>query len=96
LGYGKINRKTFHLLWIIPFAFLFLNYAFPQLFFLVVPNVTSALANFDLQFGTWRLVGRFGVTLLWYVLALKIQFGLLSTKSSGVAPQEDPPFKITT
>lgn len=95
LGYGKISRTTFHLLWIIPFAFLFFNYAFPQLFFLVDPNVMSAIANFDLQFGTWRLLGRFGVTLLWYVLALKILFSLLSTKPSGGAPQEDSRFKKT-
>jgi Gpi18-like mannosyltransferase len=93
LGYGKIGRKTFHLFWIIPLSFLFLNYAFPQLFFLIDQNVISTLANFDLQFGTWRLLGRFGVTLLWYVLALKILFDLLSTKSSGVAPQERPPLK---
>jgi hypothetical protein len=95
LGYGKIKRTTFHLLWIIPFAFLFLNYAFTQLFFLVDQNVILAIANFDLQFGTWRLLGRFGVTLLWYVLALRIQFDLLSTKPSAVAPQDESRFKIT-
>jgi hypothetical protein len=72
LGYGKIGMKTFHLGWIIPFAFVFLNYAFPQLFFLVYPQIMGSIAEFDVQFGTVRLIGRFIVTILWYIIAVKI------------------------
>ena len=33
LGYGKISDRLFHLSWILPLVFIFLNYSFPQLFF---------------------------------------------------------------
>jgi hypothetical protein len=81
-GYGKIGKSTMHLLWIIPFVFLFLNYAFPQLFFLVDPTVMSAIANFDLQWGTWRVLARFGLTILWLIFALKIGSVLLTKKNN--------------
>jgi hypothetical protein len=81
-GYGKIGKTTLHLLWIIPFVFLFLNYAIPQLFFLVDPTVMSAIANFDLQWGTWRVLARFGLTILWFILAIKIESDLLTKKNN--------------
>ncbi len=42
---GKINSRIFHLAWIVPFVFLFLNYAVPQLFFLVYPSIMSTMAR---------------------------------------------------
>jgi hypothetical protein len=71
-GSGKISPKNLHLAWIIPSVFLFFNYAVPQLFFLVYPPIMSAMAAFDVQFGTARFIARFAVTVLWYFLAVKI------------------------
>jgi Gpi18-like mannosyltransferase len=78
-GFGKINSKTLNLAWIIPFIFLFLNYAVPQLFFLVYPQIISAIGTFDLQIGISRVIARFAVTVLWYILALRILSQVLST-----------------
>ncbi len=71
-GAGKLSLKTVHLAWVIPFTFLFLNYAIPQLFFLVYPPIMTDIGTFDLQVGIWRLIARFAVTVLWYILAIKI------------------------
>jgi hypothetical protein len=78
LGFGRISKRTMHLAWIIPFVFMFLNLAFPQLFFLVTPQVVSAMEAFDAQFGVARLVSRFVITVAWYVFALKLLFQLFS------------------
>jgi hypothetical protein len=82
-GFGKISKKTIHLLWIIPFGFLFLNYAAPQLFFLVDPAVTSQIAAFNLQWGIWRVLARFGLTVLWFMFAIKIGSDLLTGKAGS-------------
>jgi hypothetical protein len=79
-GAGKINKKTVHLAWIIPFIFTFLNFAVPQLFFLVYPQIMPAMAAFDVQFGTARFVARFAVTVLWYILVVKILFSIIKEK----------------
>lgn len=81
-GSGKISSKNLHLTWIIPFIFLFLNYAVPQLFFLVYPPIIPAIGTFDLQIGIARLIARFAVTVLWYILALRILFQVFS-KNEG-------------
>ncbi len=72
VGFGVVRWRFFHLVWVVPFVFLFLNYAFPQLFFLVYPQVVPAIGRFDLQFGVSRLLARFAVTVLWYVVALRL------------------------
>ena len=77
VGSGKIGRRFFHLLWVVPFVFLFLNYAFPQLFFLVYPSIIPAIGAFDLHLGVSRLLARFAVTVVWYALALWILYVLL-------------------
>ena len=64
VGLGKMEKRVFHLFWIIPLVFLIINFAFPQLFFLIYPSVLDALAQFDLQFGITRLVARFFVAVL--------------------------------
>ncbi len=79
-GAGKLSSKTIHLAWVIPFIFLFLNYAIPQLFFLVYPPIISAIGTFDLHVGVWRLIARFIVTVLWYILAIKILGDVLRKK----------------
>jgi Gpi18-like mannosyltransferase len=79
-GSGKLSLKTIHLAWVIPFIFLFLNYATPQLFFLVYPPIMSAIGTFDLHVGVWRLIARFVVAVLWYILALKILGAVLRKK----------------
>jgi hypothetical protein len=82
VGFGAIGRRSFHLLWIIPFVFLFFNYAFPQLFFLVYPPIVPAIAAFDLQIGIARLLGRFILTIVWYAIALRTLFSLLSKRQN--------------
>ncbi len=79
-GAGKLGLKTVHLAWVIPFTFLFLNYAIPQLFFLVYPPIMTDIGTFDLQIGIWRLIARFVVTVLWYILAIKILETILRKK----------------
>jgi hypothetical protein len=64
VGLGKMEKRVFHLFWIIPLVFMIINFAFPQLFFLIYPSVLDALAQFDLQFGITRLVARFFVAVL--------------------------------
>lgn len=65
---GKVDKRSLHLFWIIPLVFMVFNLAVPQLFFLVYPSVLNSLAQFDLQFGTVRLVARFAVAVLWTLL----------------------------
>ena len=79
-GSGKLSLKIVHLVWAIPFVFLFLNYATPQLFFLVYPPIMPAIGTFDLQVGVWRLIARFAVTVLWYIVAVKILSDVLRKK----------------
>ncbi len=79
-GAGKINQKTIHLAWIIPFIFLYFNYAFPQLFFLVYPQIIPQLGTLDLQIGTARLVVRFAVTVVWYIFGVTLLYRLFSRK----------------
>jgi Gpi18-like mannosyltransferase len=81
-GSGKINSKNLHLAWIIPFVFLFLNYAVPQLFFLVYPSIIPAIGTFDLQIGVSRVIARFAVTVVWYIFALSLLSQVLS-KNEG-------------
>ncbi len=84
-GAGKLSSKTIHLAWIIPFIFLFMNYATPQLFFLVYPPIMSTIGTFDLHVGVWRLIARFVVTVLWYILAIKILGDVLRKKQGVVS-----------
>jgi len=79
-GSGKLGLKTVHLAWVFPFIFLFLNYAIPQLFFLVYPPIMTEIGTFDLQIGIWRLIARFAVTVLWYILAIRILEKILRKK----------------
>ncbi len=78
---GKISKTTFHLSWIIALFFMFLNLAVPQLFFLVDPHIISSLTLCDAQFVTARLAARLAVTVLWYFVAAKILYDLLSKKT---------------
>lgn len=73
-GYGKIGGRLLHLAWILPLLFVFFNYAFPQLFFLVYPPVISELGIVDLQFGAVRFAARFAVSALWFIVAVKLLF----------------------
>ena len=81
VGFGVVNRRFFHLFWVVPFVFLFLNYAFPQLFFLVYPQVIPAIGQFDLQLGVSRLLARLAVTVLWYVVALRLIYLVLRKRT---------------
>jgi hypothetical protein len=82
-GAGKIDKKAVHLAWIIPFVFLFLNYAFPQLFFLIYPQIIPALGTLDLQIGTARLIARFVVTLVWYIFGVTLLYRVFSKNKGG-------------
>jgi hypothetical protein len=72
LSNGKLSFRNFHFAWILPLVFLFLNYSFPQLFFLVSPSLVTSLGALDLQIRGARLVARFLVVILWQVLAWAI------------------------
>lgn len=71
-GLNRINKRSLHLIWIIPLVFMVVNASFPQLFFLVYPSVFGSLAQFDVQFGAIRFAARFAVAVLWSVVAWKI------------------------
>jgi Gpi18-like mannosyltransferase len=61
--------RSFHFAWIIPLVFMFLNFSFPQLFFLVSPSIMPALTSLDQQIGTARLIARFLIVIPWQLLA---------------------------
>jgi hypothetical protein len=89
VGLGKMEKRVFHLFWIIPLVFTVFNFAFPQLFFMVYPSVLDALAQFDLQFGTARLVARFFVAVLWTAIGLAVAFKMLSSKQQKTEQKQD-------
>jgi hypothetical protein len=72
ISFEKISSRSLHIAWIVALAFMILNLAFPQLFFLVYPQIIPAMAAFDAQFRTARLAARFAVTVLWYIITIKI------------------------
>jgi hypothetical protein len=82
---GILKPANFHLSWIIPLVFMFPNYSFPQLFFLVDPSITTALQLFNSQYGTLRLVSQILVALCWQVFALMIIRKLFRTKRNANA-----------
>lgn len=82
-GYGKISSRLLHLTWIIPLVFIFLNNAFPQLLFLVYPPVISELGIIDLQFGATRFAARFAVSVLWYIMAVKVLLIIMKRNNGG-------------
>ena len=82
LSTEKLNFRNFHFAWVIPFAFMFLNTSFPQLFFLVQPSVIPALSQLDLQIRNVRLLSRFLITIPWQILAWNIVIKQLRRKPS--------------
>jgi hypothetical protein len=80
LSTRKLGFRDFHFAWIIPLVFLFLNYSFPQLFFLVSPSAVTSLGALDTQIGGARLAARFLIVIPWQVLAWKIVFKNLKAK----------------
>jgi hypothetical protein len=71
-SYGGLRLREFHFAWIIPLVFMFPNYAFPQLFFLVNPSIMASLQTFDAQFGLARVIAQFLVVVVWTIFAFKI------------------------
>jgi len=65
----ELNLRSFHFAWIIPLVFMFLNYSFPQLFFLVDPSILNALAQLDRQILNVRLWARFATVIPWQILS---------------------------
>jgi hypothetical protein len=61
---------------------MFFNWTIPQLLFLIYPQIMTNITAFDVQFGTARFVARFAVTILWYILAIKILFAVFPNKRS--------------
>ena len=78
----KLNFRNFHFAWVIPFAFMFLNTSFPQLFFLVYPSVIPALSQLDQQIRNVRLLSRFLITIPWQILSWNIVIKQLRRNSS--------------
>jgi hypothetical protein len=64
-------------------VFIFLNNAFPQLLFLVYPPVISELGIIDLQFGATRFAARFAVSVLWYIMAVKVLLIIMKRNNGG-------------
>jgi hypothetical protein len=81
VGFGGVSFRSFNLVWIIGLVFVVMNLALPQLFFLVYPQVMPALAVFNAQFGTARVLARFALTVLWYVLSSKILLQVMAWKN---------------
>ncbi len=79
----KSNFQNFNFLWIIPLIFMFFNFSFPQLFFLVSPSILNNLAQLDQSILFWRLVGKFVVALFWQVFAWRLVIKLLSQNSKS-------------
>ena len=77
VGVNMLDRRSLHLMWVVPLVFLMLNAALPQLFFLVYPSVLSSIFQFDQQFGAARLVARFAVALVWSTIAWTIAAKML-------------------
>ena len=73
----KKSFRNFHFAWIIPLLFMFLNFSFPQLFFLPFPTVLSSLASVDQQFGSIRLIARFLLAVVWQLLAWNVVIKML-------------------
>ena len=76
----KIGKRSLHLMWIVPLVFMVLNTSVHQLFFLVDPSVLTSLVDFDLQFGTLRLIARFAVVVVWSIIAWRITIKTLNAK----------------
>jgi Gpi18-like mannosyltransferase len=83
LASKKLSFRSFHFLWVIPFIFLFLNTALPQLFFLVSPSIIPALAQLDQSIRFWRLLAKFAVVIVWAVFGWNLTVKLLRHKNSG-------------
>jgi hypothetical protein len=79
----KLDFRNFSFLWIVPLVFMFFNFSFPQLFFLVSPSVLNNLAQLDQSILVWRLVGKFVVALFWQVFAWRLVVKLLSQNSKS-------------
>ena len=77
---GKLDKLSLHLAWMVPLLFMFVGTSFHQLFFLSYPSILTSLADFDLQFETVRLIARFAVALVWFILAWKITVKMLGSK----------------
>jgi hypothetical protein len=82
-SFEEVKFRDFHLSWVIPLVFMFPNYAFPQLFFLVDPSIMTSLQLFNVQLGTVRLLTRFLVAIIWEIFALKIVLGALEIRKSS-------------
>ncbi len=82
-SFEELKFRDFHLSWVIPLIFMFPNYAFPQLFFLVDPSVMTSLQLFNVQFGSIRLLSRFLVAIIWEIFALKIVVGVLDLRKNS-------------
>jgi Glycosyltransferase family 87 len=78
IGDKKKTFLNFHFAWIIPLFFMFLNFSFPQLFFLPFPSVLGLLSSFDLQFGSIRLIARFLIAVIWQLLAWYLVIKMVS------------------
>ena len=87
--FDKPTFRNFHFVWIIPLIFMGLNYSFPQLFFLVDPNILRTLASIDNQIGGLRLAARFLIVIPWQVLGWSRVLNLLHKRKrslTGRAP----------
>ena len=83
-SFNAVKFRDFHLSWILPLVFMFPNYAFPQLFFLINPSVMTSLQLFNMQYGTLRVVAQLLVVVVWQVFALKIVAQMLQHRGTSV------------
>jgi hypothetical protein len=79
--------RVFHIAWIIPLIFMFPNYAFPQLFFLVDPSIMTSLTLLNAQIGTIRVLAQFLVAVVWMVFALKLTAQMLRQPARALPPE---------
>lgn len=82
---GKLDKLSLHLAWIVPLLYMIVSTAFHQLFFLSYPSILTSLADFDLQFRTLRLIARFPVALVWFILAWRTTVNMLGSQRKQTA-----------
>jgi Gpi18-like mannosyltransferase len=83
LTFKDLNFRNFAFLWVIPLVFLFLNTAFPQLFFLVSPSIISSLAQTDQYIRSWRLIAKFIAVVILQVFAWRLVIKMFNRRKSS-------------
>lgn len=72
LGSGDLKPKSFNLFWGLALVFLVLNMSVLLLLYLVYPPAIPLKEAFDATLGVARLTARFVITVVWFLVGVKI------------------------